>query len=121
QAAGRRGLGELVAKHNELARALAQRIRAAPELELLAEPVLSIVCFRHVPQRLCGDERALAAHNRALMERMQADGRAFATNADLGGRFALRACILHPRTSAADLDALVAETLRIGAALEARA
>jgi glutamate/tyrosine decarboxylase-like PLP-dependent enzyme len=117
QAAGRRGLVELVARHNELARALAQRIRAERELELLAEPVLSIVCFRHVPAALSGDERALAAHNRALMERMQAGGRAFVTNAELAGRFALRACILHPRTSERDLDELVAETLRIGRAL----
>jgi len=114
QAAGRRGLSELIARHNQLARELAQRIRAQPELELLAEPALSIVCYRHIPAALRGDENALAAHNRTLMERMQAGGRAFVTNADLAGRFALRACILHPRTSAADLDALVAETLRIG-------
>jgi glutamate/tyrosine decarboxylase-like PLP-dependent enzyme len=112
QSAGRSGLVELVARHNALARALATRVRACAELELLAEPTLSIVCFRHVPPRLRGAEPALAAHNRALMERLQSEGRAFVTNAELDGRFALRACILHPQTSESDLDLLVDETLR---------
>jgi aromatic-L-amino-acid decarboxylase len=68
---------------------------------------LSIVCFRYLPQELAGDEEALDALNKEIMERVQSDGTAFLTNTTLAGRFVLRACILHYGTTEQDIDALL--------------
>src|SRR5207249_5523887 len=77
------------------------------DLERLAAVELSIVCFRYAPGRLRGDHRALDALNKRVMEDVQASGRAFLTQATLGGHFALRACVLHYATTESDLAALV--------------
>lgn len=47
---GREGLTAHVARHNALARRLAELVQAAPDLELAAPPTLSIVCFRYHPE-----------------------------------------------------------------------
>ena len=41
--------GELIAQQCALARALGERIAAAPGFELLAPVTLNIVCFRYAP------------------------------------------------------------------------
>ena len=114
---GRSGVTALVERHLALARELAGLIDAAPDLERMAPVELSIVCFRYVPAALAGDEAALDALNKRLMERIQSDGAAFVTNTLIGGRFALRACILHYATTEDDLKALVDVVRRTGAAL----
>jgi glutamate/tyrosine decarboxylase-like PLP-dependent enzyme len=73
----------------------------------MAPAELSIVCFRFVPAGRALDDQRLDALNKRIMETVQSEGRAFLTNATLGGRFALRACILHYGTTEADIDALV--------------
>jgi glutamate/tyrosine decarboxylase-like PLP-dependent enzyme len=117
QQLGRRGVVALVERHLALARALAARIDAAPDLERLAPVELSIVAFRYAPAALRGDEARLDALNKRLMERAQSDGAAFVTNTSVRGRFALRACVLHYATTDADLAALVDVVRRTGAAL----
>jgi aromatic-L-amino-acid/L-tryptophan decarboxylase len=101
-----------------LARYLHERVRAHPELEPVGPaPTLSIACFRYVPPALRGDpsaEPALNALNERLMPALQMGGRVFPSNAILGGRFAIRACIVNFRTEAADIDALVAEAVTRG-------
>lgn len=107
---GRTGVADHIRHTTRLARGLAERVRAAaPELELYGEPPLSIVCFRH---------RGSDALNRALMHRLQEEGRAFVTQAELGGRFWLRACILGDATQDGDLEVLIDEVRRLGALLE---
>src|SRR5260370_22882280 len=93
--AGTSGLKQLVARQIALARYLEKRIEATPDFELRAKGKLSIVCFRYVPRELQGNEEALDALNKKLMQRMQIDGTAFVTNTTLARRVALRACILH--------------------------
>jgi aromatic-L-amino-acid/L-tryptophan decarboxylase len=104
--AGREGLASVVTRHNHLARRLAARLAAAPDFEVLAAPVLSVVCFRHLPEGPRGEDARLDGHNKALMERVQAGGEAFVSGTVLRGRFALRACVLHYGTTEADVDAL---------------
>jgi aromatic-L-amino-acid/L-tryptophan decarboxylase len=70
------------------------------------------VAFRARP-RGCSPER-LEAINHALPEVVQARGRAFVTGTVYEERETLRACILHPGTTPADLVTLVAEV--VGAA-----
>jgi glutamate/tyrosine decarboxylase-like PLP-dependent enzyme len=124
--AGRSGLERLVVRHNRLARRLADRIDAAPDLERLAPVVLSTVCFRYLPARAAGtrrggqphdpaaDDARLDALNRRLAETVQAEGEAFLTGTVLRGRFVLRACVLHHQTTEEDVDALVETVQRTG-------
>lgn len=105
--AGTSGLEHQIAQQIALARYLEQRIGETPELELLSKSKLSIVCFRYLPRELVGNEEALNALNKEIMERVQADGFVFLTNSMLGGRFALRACILHYATTKQDIDKIL--------------
>jgi glutamate/tyrosine decarboxylase-like PLP-dependent enzyme len=104
---GRGGVARLVSRHLALARHLADLVRAAPDLELLADPELSVVCFRCVPPRRRGSPADLDALNKAVMERVQAEGAAFLTGTVLRERFWLRACVLHYATTEDDVAALV--------------
>jgi len=105
--AGTSGLQNQIARQIALARYLEQRIEATPDLELRSKGKLSIVCFRYVPRELAGNEEALNALNKTIMERMQAGGSAFLTNTTLDGRFLLRACILHYASTERDIDAML--------------
>jgi aromatic-L-amino-acid/L-tryptophan decarboxylase len=117
--AGRDGLRRLVVRCNRLAERLAELVDAGPDLERLAPVELSIVCFRYVPAALPGDEGGLAALNKAVMETLQAEGQAFLTGTMVGGRFALRACVLHCDTTEEDVRSLVDLVRRTGARLAA--
>ncbi len=105
--AGITGLQKQIARQIALARYLEQRIEATPDLELRSKGKLSIVCFRYMPKELAGNEEALNALNKTIMERMQANGTAFVTNTTLDGRFLLRACILHYGSTERDIDAML--------------
>jgi glutamate/tyrosine decarboxylase-like PLP-dependent enzyme len=104
---GRAGVRDLIARHIALAEHLARLVDGAPDLERLAPPGLSVLCFRYAPAHLRGDEKRLDALNQRVMEEVQASGAAFLTQTALRGHFALRACILHYATTETDLAALV--------------
>jgi glutamate/tyrosine decarboxylase-like PLP-dependent enzyme len=106
---GREGIVKQIVRANALARELAARIESEASLELAAAPQTSIVAFRARPAGCSADQ--LEAVNRALPEAVQARGRAFVTGTVYEGRETLRACILHPGTTEADLATLVAEVL----------
>ena len=113
---GRAGLRARIALHIDCARRVADRCRAETELELCADPALSIVCFRYRPPgvRASGEiERA----NRAVLAAVRARGRVVPSSTRVGGKLALRACFLGPRTGLADADALIDEVLAAGRAL----
>jgi hypothetical protein len=56
--------------------------------------------------------------NERLMTEIQLDGRVYISNAVLGGRFVLRACIVNFRTEADDVDAVLDVAAEIGADLD---
>lgn len=116
---GRSGYAEAVAHDIALAGYLGAQIEAASDLELAAAPSLSIVCFRYVPHTLRGDPTRLDALNRALLEEIQLGGQAFLSSTTLQGRFVLRACIINPRASRQDIDALIELVRATGQALAA--
>lgn len=115
--AGRDGLAAMIARQNSLAWELGELVAAAPDLELLSDVTLSICCFRYVPSGRALDDAALDALNKQIMERVQAGGAAFLTQAMVRGRFALRANILHYATTREDIEALAAVVREIGAGL----
>jgi aromatic-L-amino-acid/L-tryptophan decarboxylase len=97
------------------AQQLARAVDAAPELERLAPVALSAVCFRHIVREGASeDERN--AFNLALLKRMIRRGKVYMSNAELKGKFCLRACIVNHLTKDSDIDAVVHEVL--GAARE---
>jgi L-2,4-diaminobutyrate decarboxylase len=99
-----------------LTRLLADAVRQAPDLELLDDPQLSVVVYRHHPDGL-DDPGALNAHNRALLDAMQRDGRVLTSGTTIRGAFALRPCITHHRSSDDDVLALAAVARELGAGL----
>jgi glutamate/tyrosine decarboxylase-like PLP-dependent enzyme len=107
----------------ELARYLHRRVLERPEFEAMApEPPLSIACFRYVPPGLPeGPDREayLDRLNERLMTEIQLDGQVFPSNAVLGGRFVLRACIVNFRTEAAEIDQLLGVAAELGGRLDA--
>ncbi len=114
---GRDGLTDQVVRANALARELAALVEEEPSLELAAAPETSIVAFRARPPGCTPDQ--LDDLNRALPEAVQARGRAFMTGTVYEGRETLRACILHPGTTTADLETLIAEVLSVADELTA--
>jgi aromatic-L-amino-acid/L-tryptophan decarboxylase len=110
---GSAGVRERIVRHNDCARHVAQRARHADTLQLLAEPVLSICCFRYRPAGW-NDEARLDALNEAILHRIRARGRAVTSSTRVGGRFAIRPCFINPRSTLADADGLVDEVLAVG-------
>ena len=110
---GKAGLSAKIARNNALARRLAAAVEAAPDLELMAAPQLSIVCFRYRPEGLA--EEALDQLNEAVNERINGSGEFFFTPTRLAGRFTQRASILHFATTEEDVDLLVERVREVGA------
>jgi aromatic-L-amino-acid decarboxylase len=115
---GADGMRERVVRHDDCARRVAERATASDELELLAEPVLSICCFRFRPAGW-DDEARLDTLNEEVVRGIRARGRTVTSSTRVGGRLAIRPCFINPRTTLADADALVDEILEVGRALVA--
>jgi glutamate/tyrosine decarboxylase-like PLP-dependent enzyme len=109
---GTAGIARMIDHDAQVAASLARKIEEAPDLELLAPVPLSIVCFRYAPAG--ADEATLDRINRLILESLQRDALVYPTHAEIKGRFALRACILNPRTREEDADLLLAEVRRHG-------
>jgi aromatic-L-amino-acid/L-tryptophan decarboxylase len=104
---GTRALGALIERDIAHARQLAAAIDASDVFVRLAPCSLSTVCFRYVPRDRQMSDADLDALNRAIMLDVQHGGLAYLSNTILGGRFALRACILNYRTTDGDMPRLL--------------
>lgn len=111
---GQEGLGELVTRHNTLARFLAALVDADPDLERLAPVELSTVVFRYAPSSLvvCDGGTRQDHLNQMIMQMIQQEGEVFLSGTMLRGHFALRACIQHRETTQEDIQALLAAVRR---------
>jgi glutamate/tyrosine decarboxylase-like PLP-dependent enzyme len=89
-------------------------MKATPELEVMAPVELSAVCFRY---RISDDasEDARNQFNLDLLKKIVSRGKIYLSNAELKGRFCLRACIVNHLTTDADIDAVVPEVLAAAA------
>lgn len=84
---------------------LVARLRTADDFEVLHDPALTTVCLRHLP---ADDTVDLDAHTVALARAVVADGRVYLAPAVLDGQVCLRVTLVNFRTTAADLDTLLA-------------
>jgi glutamate/tyrosine decarboxylase-like PLP-dependent enzyme len=119
---GREGYIQMIRDDITLAQALYKAVGAYPELEAVTQN-LSIATFRFVPANLTGDAAAVAAYlntlNEELVHRLQASGETCVSNAVVGGKYLLRACIVNFRTALSDIEALPEIVVRIGGQVDA--
>jgi glutamate/tyrosine decarboxylase-like PLP-dependent enzyme len=119
QHAGAAGYRQMIADDMRLSRVMADAVTAHPELELMTQS-LSITTFRYVPTDLAPrrTEAPTAGYldrlNLALLDRLQRTGELFVSNAVIGGRYALRACIVNFHTTSADVNAVPEIVARFG-------
>lgn len=100
-------LGASIARTCDLAALLGERIHQSDDLELLAPVVLNVVCFRWNPRESAPDDAALDALNEAIAVAVQESGAAVPSTTRVGGKRALRVCIVNHRTREDDLDVLL--------------
>jgi aromatic-L-amino-acid decarboxylase len=87
---GAQGLRAHIRRHIDLAKRFEGWVREDPRFELCAERHLALVCFR---------KRGTDEENRALLQRVNASGRAFLSHTTLPGKgFTLRMAIGAPAT-----------------------
>jgi aromatic-L-amino-acid/L-tryptophan decarboxylase len=100
------------------ARYFESMVRASEGFEMMAPIELSIFCFRHVPMQLRRESpQAIDAFNERLLIALQRDGSSYLSNATLGGRFALRGCVLNYRTTLRDMEILLDDLRRVARSL----
>jgi aromatic-L-amino-acid/L-tryptophan decarboxylase len=95
------------------ARRLTDLVAATPDFELLHDPMLSTVCFRHAPPGVSDVD----AHNVALARAMMRDGRIFLAPAAVDGRACLRACFVNFRTTPDQVPLVLAVAAELGASI----
>jgi aromatic-L-amino-acid/L-tryptophan decarboxylase len=116
---GAAGYRASISEDIRLSRALAEVVRRTPELQCMTQS-LSITTFRYVPADLrvrLGDpavEDYLDTLNRQLLDRVQRGGEVFVSNAIVGGRYVLRACIVNFHTTLTDVESVPAIIVRLG-------
>jgi glutamate/tyrosine decarboxylase-like PLP-dependent enzyme len=80
---------------------MVELIDAAPELERLADPLLSVVCFRLNPGDLSEEELNELNHRWSVL--IFEDGRVAAGATEYGGQIALRPTVVNWRTRSEDI------------------
>jgi glutamate/tyrosine decarboxylase-like PLP-dependent enzyme len=114
----------MIAEDIRLSTLMAAAVDREPALQLFTQE-LSITTFRYVPDDLrskIGEpsaEEHLDALNRKLVDRLQRNGETFISNAVIGGRYVLRACIVNFHTTEADVKAGPEIVARTGRAIAA--
>ena len=97
------------------ARRLAASLRDSKEFELLHDPMLSTVCFRHVLPGVDDPD----AHNIRLAREMQRDGRVFLAPASVDGKACLRVCFVNFRTTFEEVERVLTVARELGRRLAA--
>ena len=116
---GRTGLRQHIMRHINLARSMMEQIKAASDLELLADTDLTAVCFRYAPPALRDDEQRLNALNKEIVRRLMLGGeKAFVSGTDLDSRYAIRSCALHYNLNENDIETILEVVRRVGLQVE---
>jgi glutamate/tyrosine decarboxylase-like PLP-dependent enzyme len=116
---GADGYRDMIERNLEVAAHLERQVIETENLVLAAPRGLSIVCWRVEPPGL--DNEALDALQHRLIEELEMRGIAMVSNARLkDGRSAIRACVVNFRTSAEDVEAVVAASAELGKKLTSK-
>jgi aromatic-L-amino-acid decarboxylase len=109
---GASGMRERVRRHRDFARHLADVVEADDRLELLAEPVLSICCFRYQVPSVAGAD--LDDLNIEIARRLRGERALVPSTTRIGGKVAIRPCYINPRTTLAEVDGLARAVRDLG-------
>ncbi|MBC8087244.1 MAG: amino acid decarboxylase [Phycisphaerae bacterium] len=96
RAFGAVGLAERIRHHCELAREFAGMVHYEGNWQIMAPVTLSLVCFRYAPPGYTEDE--IARVNAAIMEQVNAGGKAYLSHTRVGGQYMLRLAVGNIRT-----------------------
>jgi glutamate/tyrosine decarboxylase-like PLP-dependent enzyme len=124
QQAGAAGYREMIQDDIALARYLYDLAVDHPEMEAITHN-LSITTLRYVPPELYAEmgpkqaEEYLNELNRRVLDAMEKSGEAFASNAVIDGKYALRFCIVNFRASTGDIEAILKLVARLGRQIHA--
>ena len=83
---GLQGLRTRIRNHVKWAEQLAERLAKEPDFEIITDPILSLFSFRHVG----AGKSDLDAHNIALVNAINDDGRIYLTQTTHEGQIAIR-------------------------------
>lgn len=111
QQAGRQGYIEMISTDIRLARLLFQLASQHTELQAVTQN-LSITTLRYCPPGQ--PEVDLNQLNELLLNDLQRNGEVFLSNAVIGDKYCLRACIVNFRTSEKDIEEIVEIIVRTG-------
>jgi aromatic-L-amino-acid/L-tryptophan decarboxylase len=89
---------------------LAAAVKSCAELELVGPVELSAVCFRYLVSDQA-TEHSRNEFNLALLKKIVGRGNVYLSNAELKGKFCLRACIVNHLTTDTDIDSVIPEVL----------
>jgi aromatic-L-amino-acid decarboxylase len=117
---GTEGFARLIEANVDQAALLARRCAESDDFEALpTEPELSVVCFRHLPggrgAAVGLAPETLDAHQDRLQAALEASGEGWLSTTRLRGATWLRAGIVNPHTTDADIDGLLTTLRRLAA------
>ena len=112
RAHGLDGLRAMIRNHVAWSAKIAERLGATAGFEIVTPPMLSLFAFRHK------GGKDMDAHNLALVEAINADGRIYVTQTRVDGRVAIRFQVGQFETTEADVDAAYDVITRTAAALK---
>ena len=100
RAHGLEGLRSMIRNHVAWAGELAERLAREPDFEIVTQPMLSLFSFRH----RAPDGSDEDAHNLALVNRINDQGRIYLTQTRVDGRVAIRFQVGQFEATEADVD-----------------
>jgi aromatic-L-amino-acid/L-tryptophan decarboxylase len=115
QQIGKNGYIEMIGKNIALSKLLFEEAKKHPELEAITQH-LSITTLRYKPGEQPGlaDEKYLNSLNEQLLNALQKGGEIFLSNAVVGEKYCLRACIVNFRTTEKDIPEIIDIIVRTG-------
>jgi glutamate/tyrosine decarboxylase-like PLP-dependent enzyme len=102
----------LVRQNIQQAKFLSELIQDTPDMELLADVPLNIVCFRYNPGNISDEE--LNILNKNILMQLQEEGIAAPSYTLLQGKYAIRVAITNHRSRREDFDILVEASRKLG-------
>lgn len=115
QHVGKSGYIKMINQDIELSELLFEQAKRHPELEAITQS-LSITTLRYVPSQNL-DESYLNELNKRLVTTLQEKGEMFLSNAIIGEKYCLRACIVNFRTSRKDIEEVIEIIVKEGRSL----
>jgi glutamate/tyrosine decarboxylase-like PLP-dependent enzyme len=91
----------------QLAESAGELVATTAGLKLLSGPSLGVLCFRYQPAGEEWTETRIQVLNEAIQARVIASGLAMISSTRLGGRYALRLCILSHQTTWEDVREVI--------------